>query len=66
MGSFEMEIKSSDDVKKLMQIVESTRSAKEHNINERSSRSHCIVALKATKVSGKNVTASKFSFVDLA
>lgn len=51
-----------------MQVVESTRSAKSHNLNERSSRSHCIVSLNVTKKSksGKDLITSKFSFVDLA
>jgi hypothetical protein len=35
-------------------------------LNDRSSRSHCIITLKLQKKNGKNVTNSKFLFADLA
>ena len=50
----------------MMKVVEITRSAKSHALNERSSRSHCIVTLYCTRKVGKSMTTSKFLFVDLA
>ena len=65
-GCKEMDISSTEDVLNIMKIVEVTRSAKSHALNERSSRSHCIVTLTCTRKSGKSMTTSKFLFVDLA
>ena len=50
----------------IMKIIEATRTAKSHAMNDRSSRSHCLVSIKQTKKSGKNAVSSKFTFVDLA
>ena len=47
-------------------MVEITRSAKGHALNERSSRSHCIVTLELQQKAGKNLRKSQFLFVDLA
>eukprot|EP00444_Apocalathium_aciculiferum_P019733 CAMPEP_0183459592 /NCGR_PEP_ID=MMETSP0370-20130417/135906_1 /TAXON_ID=268820 /ORGANISM="Peridinium aciculiferum, Strain PAER-2" /LENGTH=464 /DNA_ID=CAMNT_0025651435 /DNA_START=14 /DNA_END=1408 /DNA_ORIENTATION=+ len=44
-GAFEWKIEGVEDVLRIMQIVESTRSAKSHAMNERSSRSHCILTV---------------------
>ena len=49
-----------------MELIDATRTAKSHNLNDRSSRSHCIITLKLQKISGKSVTNSKFIFADLA
>jgi len=49
-----------------MQLVEATRTAKSHAINDRSSRSHCVVMLKQTVKSGQKQVSNKFMFVDLA
>jgi Ca2+-binding EF-hand superfamily protein len=49
-----------------MQLVEATRTAKSHAINDRSSRSHCVVVLKQTIKSGNKELSNKFMFVDLA
>jgi len=49
-----------------MKIIESTRTAKGHALNHRSSRSHCIITLTCTNNSKNNSTTSKFLFVDLA
>ena len=45
-GTSERVLRSFDDVQHLMQIIEVTRSAKSHKLNDRSSRSHCIVTLQ--------------------
>lgn len=55
-----------DDLTKIMKTVELTRSSKSHALNERSSRSHCIITLKCTQKQGSNLRQSKFLFVDLA
>ena len=44
-GTAERQLSSFEDVQDLMKIIEVTRSAKSHKLNERSSRSHCIVTL---------------------
>jgi len=49
-----------------MQLVEATRTAKSHALNDRSSRSHCIVTIKQTLKKGSGVISNKFTFVDLA
>ena len=49
-----------------MEMIDATRTAKAHNLNDRSSRSHCIITLKLQKIVGKSVTNSKFIFADLA
>ena len=49
-----------------MKIIEATRTAKSHALNDRSSRSHCLVSIKLTKKNGNKVISSKFTFVDLA
>jgi hypothetical protein len=59
-GVFEKPVLSIQDIIDVMQIVETTRTAKSHNLNDRSSRSHCIVTLICTKTSGKLVQTSKF------
>lgn len=54
-GLVEKPVHTIQDIIDLMQIVETTRTAKSHNLNDRSSRSHCIVTLICTKTSGKYV-----------
>ena len=48
------------DVLSLMSIVDGSRTTKSHAINDRSSRSHCIVTVTTPRTGGK------FLFVDLA
>ena len=50
----------------IMRLVEATRTAKSHAINDRSSRSHCLVTLKQVVKEGNNQRTNKFIFVDLA
>lgn len=49
-----------------MKLVEITRSCKGHQLNHRSSRSHCIVTLKCSNKKGNSMKQSRFLFVDLA
>ena len=65
-GQKEIELNSEADVFKIMELVEITRSSKSHQINHRSSRSHCIVQLNCIKKTGKSIVKSQFLFVDLA
>jgi len=44
-----------------MRIVEATRTSKSHKLNERSSRSHCVITLSTPSVSN-----AKYMLVDLA
>lgn len=60
-GTTELQINSVSDLITIMNIIEISRSSKSHDLNERSSRSHCIVTL--TKIDKYN---NKFLFVDLA
>ena len=56
-------------VARFARTVEATRTAKSHHLNERSSRSHCLVKLHIKRRSddgGKGVRMSTFLFVDLA
>ena len=57
------------DVAKLSRLVEAHRSSRGHDLNERSSRSHCIVRVHFSQKqpgSGGGLTTSKFLFADLA
>lgn len=60
-GNVEVPLRNIDDLIYVMKTIEINRSSKSHDLNERSSRSHCIVTL--TKI-GRNT--NKFLFVDLA
>ena len=52
-GQKEIELNTPQDVIKVMELVEITRSSKGHQMNHRSSRSHCIVQLNCIKKTGK-------------
>ena len=56
------------DVAKLSRLVEAHRSSRGHDLNERSSRSHCIVRVHFSqkKPGGGGLTTSRFLFADLA
>jgi len=60
-GTTELPINNISDLNNIMKTIEISRSSKSHDLNERSSRSHCIVTL--TKIDKYN---NKFLFVDLA
>ena len=64
-------IKTGKDVARLAMQVEASRRAAGHNLNDRSSRSHCLVRLHLTSQSSKGkgkrlVLRRQFLFVDLA
>ena len=45
-GNTEQQVTCREDMLNVMQMVEATRTAKSHALNDRSSRSHCIVTVK--------------------
>ncbi|CAJ1326883.1 unnamed protein product [Effrenium voratum] len=59
-GQTQMTLQNLQDVLSLMSIVDGSRTTKSHAINDRSSRSHCIVTVTTPRTGGK------FLFVDLA
>ena len=65
-GTVDVEITSNEDITNIMQTIEATRTAKSHNLNDRSSRSHCVITLKLRQKSGGKIKNSKFIFADLA
>ena len=55
------------DVAKFARQIESSRIAHGHDLNERSSRSHCLVRLQSTSVSASGTLKKNcFTFIDLA
>ena len=60
-------LKTYQDVAKFARHIETSRSAAGHALNERSSRSHCIVRLQSTRIlPDGQMRSQKFTFVDLA
>ena len=51
-GQFYKEITSREDLLEVMQLVEATRTAKSHALNDRSSRSHGVVMVKQVVKNG--------------
>ena len=45
-GTKDIDIGASEDITTIIQTIEATRTAKSHNLNDRSSRSHCVITLK--------------------
>ena len=59
-------LRTAADVAKLARLVESERVAHSHALNDRSSRSHCLVRVHCTLVEGGRTQKRLFLFVDLA
>ena len=59
-------LQTAADVAKLARLVESERVAHSHALNDRSSRSHCLVRVHCTLVEGGRTQKRLFLFVDLA
>ena len=60
-------LQSAGDVARFARTVEATRTAKSHLLNDRSSRSHCLVKVHVrSKGGGGTPRLSTFLFVDLA
>ena len=65
-GETLQEISSDADVARLARLVEATRVAKGHALNDRSSRSHCLVHVHVVQNVGGTVSKRQMLFVDLA
>jgi len=67
---FEMEVETSADVDKMIKIMHTYRQSRGTNMNDTSSRSHCIACLNLMRIEGygeeRKVTKSTFKFVDLS
>ena len=59
-------MRTAADVAKLARLVESERVAHSHALNDRSSRSHCLIRVHCTLVEGGSTRKRLFLFVDLA
>ena len=65
-GETKWPLRTAADVAKLARLVESERVAHSHALNDRSSRSHCLVRVHCTLVEGGRTQKRLFLFVDLA
>ncbi len=60
-------LRTPEDVARIARLVEAERVAHSHALNDRSSRSHCLLRVHCTLVeSGGRARARRFLFVDLA
>ena len=66
MGESLWHLRTPADVARLARVVEATRVAQAHQLNERSSRSHALVHLHLVQNAGGKVIRRHFLFVDLA
>jgi kinesin family member C2/C3 len=66
IGQKNTSISSLVDLTHLLRCIELTRSAASHSMNERSSRSHCVVTFTLTRSSSSSVRTNSVVFVDLA
>ena len=65
-GTQDKEITCPEDITSIMQTIEATRTSKGHLLNDRSSRSHCVITLKLRQKQGNKLMNSKFIVADLA
>ena len=65
-GMASVSVSNREEFLSVMRLIEATRTAKSHALNDRSSRSHCMVMLTKTSKSGTNQRTNKLTFVDLA
>ena len=66
MGETLLRVQTPTDVAKLARTVEANRSARSHLINDRSSRSHCLVKVQRVQTRAGARRTNRFLFVDLA
>ncbi len=62
----EMTVSSMQDIALVARTIEATRSAKAHSLNERSSRSHCLITVSLYQIRRDRVVTSNLVFADLA
>ena len=67
VGETLWDLKTPEDVAKFARQIESSRVAHGHALNDRSSRSHCLVRLQSSSISSDGTLHKNcFTFVDLA
>jgi hypothetical protein len=67
VGEVLWNLKTPEDVARFSRQIESSRVAHGHALNDRSSRSHCLVRLRSTMTDSRgNISKQCFTFVDLA
>jgi len=66
VGEKIMPLRNLDDVLELCRTVELSRTSASHDLNERSSRSHCLVSVHVVTGGGGRTTRTKCLLVDLA
>jgi hypothetical protein len=66
VGETMRKLESAADVAKLARLIEGERCAASHELNERSSRSHCLLRVVLTLMNAGRVSKRQFLFVDLA
>ena len=59
-------LKTAEDVARFARTIEATRTAKSHALNDRSSRSHCLVKIHLVRKTAGGPTKVTLLFVDLA
>ena len=64
-GQTQHELKCEQDIMNMASKVEN-RSVRATNMNDRSSRAHCITTFKLTRLQDCKILVNKFTFVDLA
>jgi hypothetical protein len=66
VGETVTRINSVNDIPAVASTIEATRIAASHNLNDRSSRSHCIITVHLSRSSNGKVMKQMLTFVDLA
>ena len=66
VGETLTQLETAADVARLSLMIENTRTARSHLLNERSSRSHCLAHLHLTERDGAQVRRRQLLLVDLA
>ena len=66
VGETVWEIASPADIARLSRLIEGERVAHSHDLNARSSRSHCLLRVHLTLMDAGRISKRQFLFVDLA
>ena len=66
VGETLIPVKNYGDIALILSTVEATRCSSRHSLNERSSRSHAVVKIYATRKAAGGVVRNCLTFVDLA
>lgn len=66
VGEKLLQLREPEDVARFARTIEATRTAKSHALNDRSSRSHCLVKIHLVRKTASGQTKITLLFVDLA